>query len=75
MGGSRDCLLCYLLRLLIFNAFSKKRVGVLGFMLVFCLPKYIVSDEFLSPFSGVFLLPSSPASSKTVFGWFIRNIL
>ena len=68
-------LFAMLLRLLIFNAFSKKQVGVLGFMLFFCLPKYIVSDEFLSPFSGVFLLSSSPATSKTVFVWFILSIL
>ena len=68
-------LFAMLLRLLIFNVFSKKRVGVLGFMLVFCLPKYIVSVEFLSPFSGVFLLSSSPATSKTVFVWFILSIL
>ena len=68
-------LFAMLLRWLIFNAFSKKQVGVLVFMLVFCLPKYIVSDEFLSPFSGVFLLSSSPATSKTVFVWFILSIL
>jgi hypothetical protein len=29
----------------------------------------------LSPFSGVFLLSSSPATSKTVFVWFILSIL